>query len=109
MITPRRITLIAATAAIALASAASLAQAPAAAGESPKPKCEAPGDYPSKLSSEIQRRLWSKSRDAYLECLKKYIAEQKDLSESHLKAGNAAVAEYNAAVKRFNEQMEAPQ
>jgi hypothetical protein len=109
MITPRLVIRLAAAAVAALLSTAPLAQAPAPAAEMPKPKCDVPGDYPSKLSSEMQRRLWAKSRDAYLECLKKYIAEQKDLSETHLKAGNAAVAEYNAAIKRFNEQMEAPQ
>lgn len=93
--------------AAAAASTALCAQAPAPA-DAPKPKCESPGDYPSKLSSDAQRRMWGKSRDAYLECMKKFITEQQTASDPHIKAANAAIADYNAAIKRFNEQMESP-
>jgi hypothetical protein len=107
---PRQIALIAAAAVAAAASSFLFAQTPAAAtADMPKPKCEAPGDYPSKLSSDNQRRMWGKSRDNYLECMKKFISEQQAAAEPHIKAGNAAIADYNAAIKRFNEQMEAPQ
>jgi len=112
MIAPRRLSLIATSTLAAIASAGVFAQAPAPAAapaDLPKPKCEAPGDYPSKLSSENQRRMWGKSRDNYLECMKKFISEQQAAAEPHIKAGNAAIADYNAAIKRFNEQMEAPQ
>jgi len=108
----RRIALIAAAAVAAVASSFLFAQTPAPAAapaDLPKPKCEAPGDYPSKLSSDNQRRMWGKSRDNYLECMKKFITEQQAAAEPHIKAGNAAIADYNAAIKRFNEQMEAPQ
>ena len=103
--------LVAALAATALlaASGASLAQTPApAAAEPPKPKCEAPGDYPSKLASDLQRQRWMKNRDTYLDCMKKFVTEQQALAEPHIKAANAAVTEYNNAIKRFNEQVEAP-
>ncbi len=109
---PRRIALIVAATVAAVASSFAFAQTPAPAAapaDMPKPKCEAPGDYPSKLSSDNQRRMWGKSRDTYLECMKKFITEQQAAAEPHIKAGNAAIADYNAAIKRFNEQMEAPQ
>jgi hypothetical protein len=102
----RALVSIAALATAAVVSTAPLAQAPA---DPPKPKCEAPGDYPSKLASGNQRNMWGKARDLYLDCMKKFIAEQQALSDPHMKAANAAIAEYNAAIKRFNEQMEAPQ
>jgi len=83
--------------------------APAAApADMPKPKCEAPGDYPSKLASDMQRQRWAKNRDTYLDCMKKFVSEQQALADPHVKAANAAITEFNAAVKRFNEQMESP-
>ena len=109
---PRLFALIVAATVAAVASPFAFAQTPAPAAapaDMPKPKCEAPGDYPSKLSSDNQRRMWGKSRDTYLECMKKFIAEQQAAAEPHIKAGNAAIADYNAAIKRFNDQMEAPQ
>ena len=108
----RRLALVVATTLAIAASTALFAQAPAPAAAPavvPKPNCQSPGDYPSKLSSGNQRAMWGKARDGYLDCLKKFIAEQQALSDPHFKAANAAIADYNASIKRFNEQMEAPQ
>ena len=83
--------------------------APAAApADMPKPNCQAPGDYPSKLASGIQRERWMKNRDAYVACMKQFVSEQQALADPHIKAANAAIAEFNAAIKRFNEQVDNP-
>jgi len=103
---------IAAAATALFATSTAFAQAPAAPAaapaDQPKPKCEAPGDYPSKLASDLQRQRWGKQRDTYLACMKTFVTEQQALAEPHIKAANAAIAEFNEAVKRFNAQMESP-
>jgi hypothetical protein len=98
---------VAAAATALLATSTAFAQAPAAPApaDMPKPKCEAPGDYPAKLASETRKASWIRSRDAYFECLKKFIREEQAAAEPHTKAANAATTEYNDAVKRYNEQM----
>jgi hypothetical protein len=102
---------------LCIAALASFAAAPALAQVSmPPPQkhaCTPPGDYPGRLASDGQRRTWDRSAKAYLDCLKKFIEDQKnaaqpyqDAAKVHLDAGNAAVAEHNKAVKDMNEQLE---
>ena len=55
-------------------------------------------------SSDIQKRNFRKEVDVYAECIKKYVAVQQKNAEAFVKAGNAAIDEYNAAVKEFQEQ-----
>lgn len=91
--------------------AAAQGTAPAAthpvAGPTPKPGCAAkPGDYPGNLASDTQKRAWQKDFVAYIDCLKKFIEEQQALAEPHVKASNAAIAEYNAGVKAYNDQVQ---
>jgi hypothetical protein len=83
-------------------SAAAQTNAPAAAAP-PKPKCGKPAEYPGNLASDNQKRTWQKEYVAYIDCLKKFIEEQQALAEPHVKASNAAIAEYNAGVKAYNE------
>jgi hypothetical protein len=81
--------------------------APAApAAPTPKPECGKPGDYPGNLASDNQKRSWQKDFVAYVDCLKKFIEEQQALAEPHVKASNAAIAEYNAGVKAYNDQIQ---
>jgi hypothetical protein len=78
--------------------------APAAA--TPKPECGKPGDYPGNLASDNVKRSWQKDFVAYVDCLKKFIGDQQALAEPHVKASNAAIAEYNAGVKAYNDQIQ---
>ena len=93
----------------ALSSIALAQQAPAsaaAAAPAPKHSCTKPGEFPGNLASDAQRRTWQKDFVAYIDCLKKFVEEQQALAKPHIDAANAAVNEYNAGVKDYNEQIE---
>ena len=107
--------LVRASAALALAALVSAAAAQegapaasAAATSAPVPKhsCVKPGEYPGNLASDTQKRSWQKEYVGYVDCLKKFIEEQQSIAEPHVKASNAAINEYNAGVKDYNEQIE---
>ncbi len=81
----------------------------------PVPKCDAPGNPPSvgssemgKAAQEAKRVKWINNSKAYIDCLKRFIEEEQAAASPHIKASNAAVAEYNTAIKTFNEQLDAP-
>lgn len=98
-------------AAAACASAQTAAPAATAAPATPaaappKPECSKPGEYPGNLATDNQKRSWQKDFVAYVDCLKKFIEEQQALAEPHVKASNAAIAEYNAGVKEYNDQIQ---
>jgi len=81
--------------------------APASSAPIPKPECGAkPGDYPGNLASDNQKRAWQKEYVAYIDCLKKFVEEQQALAEPHVKAANAAINEYNACVKAYNDEIQ---
>ena len=97
-------------AALALAAAPALAQQPAAttpSGDVPKHNCAKPGEFPGNLASEGQKRQYQRDYIAYTDCLKKFVSDQNKLAEPHIKAANDTVNEYNAAVKSFNDMVEA--
>lgn len=85
--------------------------APAVPMAVPAPNCTKPGNPPSAnpaqlpSESEMKRNNWSKSANAYLDCLKAFIAEQQAAAAPHIKAANDAVEEFNNAVKTFNDQV----
>lgn len=93
---------------------ATLAQSlPPPPATAPKPSCSKPGEHPGKLASDNQVRNWTRSANGYLDCLKKFIAEQQaaakpyqDAARVHIEAGNFAVEEFNAAVKDFKTQQD---
>jgi hypothetical protein len=82
--------------------------APAAASSAPAPRhtCTKPGEYPGNLASDNQKRSWQKGYVDYVDCLKKFIDEQRALAEPHVKASNDAINEYNDGVKAYNAQVE---
>ena len=95
-------------------STALFAQQPAAPAAAPFPKhaCVKPGEHPGRLASETQQRNWTKGVNAYLECLKKFVAEEQAIAKPlieqtkpHIDAANAAIDEYNASSKDFREQL----
>ena len=81
------------------------AQTPAAPPAAIKSTCENPGTFPGRLASDNQKRVWQKNVNGYLDCLKKFIADQQAVADPYLKAANAAIEEYNSAAKKFNEQI----
>ena len=96
-------------------AASATAQQPAAASAVPPPPaatmahgCSTPGEHPGRLASDIQRRNWTRSANSYLECMKKFIAEQQaaynaivDKAKPHMDAANAAIDQYNKSVAAF--------
>jgi len=81
--------------------------APASSAPVPKPECGAkPGEYPGNLASDNQKRTWQKDFVAYIDCLKKFIQDQQALADPHVKAANAAINEYNAGVKAYNDEIQ---
>jgi hypothetical protein len=90
------------------------ATAPATPTVTPSPNCDKPGDAPTTSSSEIgkatneqKRTKWNAGMKSYLDCLKKFVEEQQTASSAHARAANAAVEEYNKAIKIYNEQIQA--
>jgi hypothetical protein len=86
----------------------------AAAADAGKPSphsCEKPGEHPGRLGSDANRRKWVNDANAYLECLKKYALDQQAIAKPlleqakpHADAANAAIDEYNKAVKSLKEE-----
>ena len=110
-----RVVLVAAAVALAGLAAPAGAQttpaapaaAPASSAPIPKPECGAkPGEYPGNLASDNQKRQWQKEFVAYIDCLKKFVEEQQALADPHVKAANAAINEYNAGVKAYNDEIQ---
>ena len=98
---------IAAQAGAQTTTTAPTAAAPASSAPIPKPECGAkPGEYPGNLASDNQKRAWQKEYVAYIDCLKKFVEEQQSLAEPHVKAANAAINEYNAGVKAYNDEIQ---
>lgn len=109
--THRSVQAFAAVALAAFAASATAQQsAPAAPSAAPAPvpkhECVKPDDFPGNLASDKQKRTWQKEYVGYVDCLKKFIEEQQALADPHVKASNAAITEYNAGVKAYNEQVQ---
>lgn len=95
----------------AVACAAVHAQQPASDAAIPANNCEKPGDGPGIQPSYEQQKRFQKKVDAYKDCINKYAAEMKKLSDEHFEivkkyqdAGNAAINEYNTFATQLNAQ-----
>ena len=100
--------------AVAAGSAHAQTTAPATPMVTPAPNCEKPGDPPSsgtteigKSAAEAKRAKWSTSMKDYLDCLKSFVTQEQQASSTHARAANAAVEEYNRAIKVYNDQIAA--
>ena len=109
----QRATLAFALAALATAAAAQTAAPAADASPSgnpvvlPKPQCGDKPEHPGRLASDNQKRNWRRDANTYLECFKKYVEDQRALAQRYQDAANAAIEEYNAAVKAMQAQIDA--
>ena len=97
---------IALTVALAGLAGAAFAQKPT---DVPPHSCGAKPEYPGRLvmSSDIRRRSFDREVQKYTDCIKAYIEDRKVASNANLAAGNAAIEEYNAAIKKLKEDEEA--
>ena len=88
--------------------AAMLAAAPAVLAQDAniaKPSCAKP-QFPGRLASENLKKNFNKDVETYAQCIKKYVADQQKLADDHIKAANAAAAEYNTAVKELQSEID---
>ena len=99
----KRITLAAILASLALPALAD------AAADVPKPKCEPKPEYPGRLAMQIDTRRHSFERElkTYRDCMQSYIDERKAAASANASAGNAAIEDYNAVMKKINEDQKA--
>ena len=97
--------------AASLATSVAFAQAPAPAAtvtDAPKPKCEDPGMYPGRvgMQTEERRNKFLKGVDTYRTCMLNYVEERKATIKVNEKAAHSAIEEFNARMKRLNEEQE---
>lgn len=78
-----------------------------------KAECKKP-QFPGRLASDNAKRAFTKDVSAYGDCIKKYVAAQQKVADehnqianNHIKAANQAAAEYNAAVKEIQDEIDA--
>ena len=90
--------------AVALAACAGVAFAQKPS-DVPPHNCGAKPEYPGRLvmTSDMRRRNFDREVHKYTECIKAYVADRKASSEAHTAAGNAAIDEYNAAIKKLKD------
>jgi hypothetical protein len=79
------------------------AQSAAPAAEAPKHACVKPGEYPGRPATDRLQQAWQLDFAVYTDCIKKFAEAQRALSELHIGAANAAIAEHNAVVRAVNE------
>ena len=98
---PMKLALTVAVAGFVYAGAA-LAQKPT---DVPAHNCGAKPEYPGRLvmSSDMRRRSFDREVQKYGECIKAYVAERKTAANANLAAGNAAVEDYNNAMKKLKD------
>jgi hypothetical protein len=98
---------------LAVVAGTAAAQQPAAPAAAPKHTCTKPGEHPGRLATDARQKAWTRDVNAYLECLKKFVADEQAIakplieqSTPHINAANAAIDEYNKSAKDFREQLE---
>ncbi|HEX3063522.1 MAG TPA: hypothetical protein VHP55_12635 [Usitatibacter sp.] len=93
--------------AAAFAFAASLPFARAA--DVPKPKCEPKPEYPGRLAmqSDNRRKAFERDLKNYQECINTYLAERKAAMKAEEDAANNTIADYNALMKKINDDQKA--
>jgi hypothetical protein len=100
---------------LALGSLAAFAQEPAKAPEAPKASeiapaaCEPKPIYPGvdKIKSEADVDKLKVMVKKYQDCVKAYVTERNAAAKANTEAGNAAVREHNAVMKKFVDDQEA--
>jgi hypothetical protein len=98
---------IALTVALIGCAAAAFAQT----ADIPAPNCGAKPEYPGRLAmtSDLRRRAFDREIKAYTECIKAYVEERRKTADANTAAGNAAIEEYNAQIKKVKDDETAAQ
>jgi hypothetical protein len=81
----------------------------AATADVPKPKCEPTPQYPGRLAmqSENRRKAFERDLKNYQECVNTYLADRKAAMKAEEDAANTTISDYNALMKKINEDQKA--
>jgi hypothetical protein len=60
----------------------------------PPPTCTKP-DFPGPFSDQRRFDRFNKDSKGYADCIKKYVAETKAVSDAYIEAGNSAIKQFN--------------
>ncbi|HWY25367.1 MAG TPA: hypothetical protein VNX47_10635 [Nevskia sp.] len=94
-----------------LAALADTAAAPAAtvpAVTVPPPDCKKPDLGGVKMTRDVGVHDVQADVQAYLECLKAYATQEKNIAQAHGAAANQTINQYNDFVKEFNDYQNQP-
>jgi hypothetical protein len=89
--------------AVAQTSAPPAAAASAPNPNAPKPPCTRADEYPGKLATDQAKRNWQREFSTYVECMKKFIEDQKTQGDLHYEAARSAIAAVNKDIADANE------
>ena len=75
----------------------------------PTHKCQPKPEYPGRLAlqSDTRRKGFEREIKAYKDCIMGYIDERKVAIKANDAAANEAVEEYNALMKKINDEQKA--
>jgi hypothetical protein len=75
----------------------------------PKHKCEPKPEYPGRIAmqSDTRRKLFEREIKQYQDCMNAYLDQRKTSMKANEENANAAIAEYNAVMKKLNSDQEA--
>ena len=71
-----------------------------------QPTCVKP-EFPGAFSDSRRFERFNKESKTYADCIKKYIADTKAVSDANIEAGNNAIKEFNAYVQEVDERQAA--
>jgi len=93
---------------LSLFAAGAFAQAAAPVADAPKPKCEDPGAFPGRvgMQTEDRRNKFLKAVETYRTCMLNYVEERKAVIKANEVAARGAIEEFNARMKKLNEEQE---
>lgn len=96
-------------AAVLAAFALPIHAADAPKADVPKPACDPKPEFPGRLAmqSDNRRKQFQHEMDKYKECMVGYIDQRKATSIANTEAANAAVDDFNATMKKINEDIAA--
>ena len=96
--------------ALCMAAFPAAAQTPPAAPvvDAPKPKCEEPPQFPGRVGMQMEdrRRRFERGLEAYKTCVLAFVEERKAIIKANETAARAAIEEFNARMKKYNEEQE---
>jgi hypothetical protein len=76
--------------------------------ETPKPKCEDPGEYPGRvgMQTEDRRNKFVKGVETYRTCMLNFVDERKAVIKANETSARQAIDDFNARMKKLTDEQE---